>query len=47
MGEPLPETVFAKSVPGFTKVKITPDKMKVTMIDTAGVEVYTTEIAKQ
>jgi tartrate-resistant acid phosphatase type 5 len=46
MGEPLPQTVFAKSIPGFTKVLLTPEKMKVTMIDTAGAEVYTAVIKK-
>jgi hypothetical protein len=44
---PLKSTVFAKSVPGFTKVLITPTKMKVTMIDVTGAEIYTTEIAKK
>jgi 3',5'-cyclic AMP phosphodiesterase CpdA len=47
MSDPLPSTVFAKSVPGFTKVLLTPVKMKVTMIDTAGTEIYTTEIEKK
>ncbi len=46
MLDPLPETVFAKSVPGYTKVLLTPAKMKVTMVDTAGAEVYTAEIPK-
>jgi UDP-2,3-diacylglucosamine pyrophosphatase LpxH len=46
MGEPIPQTVFAKSIPGFTKVLLTPEKMKVTMIDTAGAEVYTTVVKK-
>jgi hypothetical protein len=46
MGEPLPSTVFAKSVPGFTKVLLTPAKMKVSLIDTAGAEVYATVIKK-
>ena len=47
MGTPLPTTVFAKSVPGFTKVFITWEKMKVTMIDTSGAEIYTTEMLKK
>ena len=46
MGEALPQTVFAKSVPGFTKVLLTPEKMKVSMIDTAGAEAYATVINK-
>jgi UDP-2,3-diacylglucosamine pyrophosphatase LpxH len=46
MGEPLASTVFAKSIPGFTKVLLTPEKMKVSMIDTAGAEVYATVIKK-
>ena len=46
MGEPLPQTVFAKSVPGYTKVLLTPEKMKVTMTDTAGAEVYATVVKK-
>jgi tartrate-resistant acid phosphatase type 5 len=46
MGEPIPQTVFAKSIPGFTKVLLTPEKMKVTMIDTAGAEVYTAVVKK-
>jgi tartrate-resistant acid phosphatase type 5 len=46
MGEPLASAVFAKSIPGFTKVLLTPEKMKVSMIDTAGAEVYATVIKK-
>jgi tartrate-resistant acid phosphatase type 5 len=46
MGDSIPQTVFAKSVPGYTKVLLTPDKMKVTMIDTAGTEIYSTQIKK-
>ncbi len=46
MGDPLPSTVFAKSIPGFTKVLLTPEKMKVSMIDTAGAEAYATVIKK-
>jgi hypothetical protein len=47
MLDPLPETVFAKSVPGYTRVLLTPSKMKVIMIDTAGTEFYTAEILKK
>lgn len=43
----LATSVFSKSVPGFTKVLITPTKMKVTMIDVTGAEIYATEIAKK
>jgi hypothetical protein len=46
MGDPIPETVFAKSIPGFTKVLLTPEKMKVIMIDTAGTEIYSAIIKK-
>lgn len=46
MSTPLPSTVFAKGVAGYTKVLLTPVKMKVTMIDTAGVEIYSTEITR-
>jgi UDP-2,3-diacylglucosamine pyrophosphatase LpxH len=46
MVEPIPQTVFAKSIPGFTKVLLTPEKMKVSMIDTTGAEVYTAVIKK-
>jgi len=47
MGALLASSVFAKSVPGYTKVLLTPEKMKVTMIDTAGAEIYSTQIKKQ
>lgn len=43
----LPSSIFAKGAAGFTKVSLTASKMKVTMIDTAGVEIYTTEITKK
>jgi len=46
MAAPMPQTVFAKSVPGFTKVTVRRDDMVVSMIDTAGSEVYKTEIRK-
>jgi 3',5'-cyclic AMP phosphodiesterase CpdA len=47
MGTMLASSVFSKSVPGYTKVLLTPAKMKVTMIDTSGVEIYKTEIVKK
>ena len=46
MGVMLASSIFSKSIPGFTKVLLTPEKMKVTMIDTAGTEIYKTEIMK-
>jgi 3',5'-cyclic AMP phosphodiesterase CpdA len=46
MGDPIPETVFAKSVPGYTKVSLNRDAMQVTMLDTAGVEIYKVKVAK-
>ncbi len=46
MGDPIPETVFAASVPGYTKVRLSRNEMAVTMIDTAGNQVYTTDIKK-
>jgi hypothetical protein len=46
MGNQLSSSVFFKTVPGFTKVMLTSEKMKVSMIDTAGTEIYNTEIMK-
>jgi tartrate-resistant acid phosphatase type 5 len=46
MGELLPSSKFAKSVPGYTKVRLNRAEMVVTMIDTAGKEIYNTKIEK-
>jgi 3',5'-cyclic AMP phosphodiesterase CpdA len=46
MGELLASSKFAKSVPGFTKVSLNHDAMQVTMIDTAGVEIYKAKVTK-